>query len=228
MITIRRSSNCPPELRGSPTDRDYFDARSVGDELWNMQNTKCCYCECVVPRRGQGRHVEHFRPKETPRFAHLRNDWKNLLLACPQCNGNKGEEFPETKAGRPILIDPSSPHIDPEDHITFITGEQDFDIPGQILERNGSRRGRKTIEVLRLWHPDYVRARVRFFKKEVLPVYKKFTEARESNQPRKLASSIADFHELLSSRSPFAAFVRALARNRHLDCKGITIPVGAG
>lgn len=223
MIRITREA-CPTCLTNAPKTGDPWSDSAVRKTLWLMQKTKCCYCERHIPRRGQGAHVEHFRPKETPRFADRRNDWKNLLLACSDCNGNKGEQFPESQ-GRPILIDPSSPHIDPESHITFVTGEQEFDIPGLIVECNGSRRGHKTIEILRLYHPDYIRARVRFFKKELMPVYERFVKARQRNHKQRIAKAVAEFDALLAASSPYAGFVRAFARNRGLDRDGIRIPV---
>lgn len=227
MISIRRGQPCPDILRGSPTDADHFDDLVVVKALWEMQHGKCCYCECKIPRSGAGQNVEHFRPKETRGFKRLRNSWRNLLHACPQCNVSKGTQFPTDSKRKPLLLDPSS-RTDPEKHITFVTGEHTDEPIGLPIVNNRSRRGRKTIEVLRLWEVDSIRARHRFFRKEVLPAHVCFDQALRRKQNRKLARAIADFNQLLSANSPFAGFVRAFARNRRLDQYGITIPVQAG
>lgn len=56
-----------------------------------MQHGKCCYCEQKIPKEGHQKAVEHFKPKSI--FKYFINDWDNLLLACPQCNGKKSDKF---------------------------------------------------------------------------------------------------------------------------------------
>ncbi|MCH7591776.1 MAG: HNH endonuclease, partial [Planctomycetes bacterium] len=95
MIHIPRT-NRPPFLRRSKAKKAYQDRRVVS-ELWKMQRHKCCYCESVIPELGHAKAIEHFRPQAL--FPSKRNEWKNLLLACAQCNGLKSDEFPVVVLG---------------------------------------------------------------------------------------------------------------------------------
>ena len=58
-------------------------------------NHQCVYCAISESRFGGIRnfHVEHYRPKS--KFAHLKNEIKNLFLACSICNSFKGKDWPE-------------------------------------------------------------------------------------------------------------------------------------
>lgn len=220
MIAIRRTE-CPGVLRGRPTDDNYYNNAGVVEKLWNMQRGKCCYCECFIPREGQGKHVEHFRPRSD--FSTHRNEWRNLLLACPQCNGQKGDEFPTNGRGRPLLINPSRRNIDPERHINFVASDDPDDVAG--LPKARSPRGRKTIEVIGLWLADHVRARNAHFRTAVLPVYRRMLCAKREKHEQELEAAISDFKALMSSRSPFAGFVRSFARNMQVErLFNITIP----
>ena len=90
----------------------------VVDALLQMQHAKCCYCEIYIADSGVGKQVEHFRPQS--QFRNLRYSWDNLLLACAECNHAKSDQFPEFETGGAVLLDPSDPDTDPEDHIGFI------------------------------------------------------------------------------------------------------------
>lgn len=213
MIKIERTKDCPAPLDGSPINGDHFESQVVVDDLWRMQHGKCCYCECPIPRTGQGRHVEHFRPKEDARFAHLRNDWKNLLLSCSQCNGRKGSQFPMDSRGGAWLINPSLPRMDPERHITFTVGEVEHEIPGNVMEKNRSLRGLKTIQVIRLWHPDHNIARYRFFKTEIDPILERLDIAQDNNDAVAVEKEKDELKKLAQSSSIFAGFARSMARS---------------
>lgn len=223
MISIERPSTEPDPIKDAPEQGDLWNSPEVVDALWVMQHGKCCYCECSIPRSGQGQHVEHYRPKEDTRFRHLKNSWTNLMHACPQCNGWKGEQFPES-GGNPMLIDPAAPRMNPQKHIEFTAGLVEDDVPGLPLERNGSRRGRKTIDVLRLHHPDHVRARIGHFKKEIQPVLERLADAEAADDAAALNSAIEDFRELLLDVKKYAGFARSIARKRGLMRLGIEVP----
>ena len=218
MIAIQRAK-CPNVLTGSPTGGTHFNKSDVVKSLRKMQHGKCCYCECRIPRIGHGKHVEHFRPHTRPKFKKLLNHWPNLLLACPQCNGQKVDKFPTDSKGQPLLLDPSSTKIDPEQHIEFVASadEDPYEPIGLPIMKDGSRRGRKTIEVIGLWLPDHVRARAEHFHKEVFPVYRRMVHAKRDGNQVALESAISDFNMLMSSKSPFAGFVRSFARNMEVD-----------
>lgn len=227
MISIRREP-CPPILRGAVTPPDLYDHDEVVQTLWDMQCHKCCYCEQHIADSGQGQHVEHFRPKSRTEFDHLRNDWKNLLLACPTCNGQKGDQFPVNGRGSAILIDPSS-RIDPEQHIAFVHDDGDDDDPIEPvgLPFHRTPRGRQTIEIIGLWLPYYVRQRRTHFRNIVLPAYKNLLNAKKSGNTTEWATAKSEFERLLTGRSPFLSFVRCFARRKRLDRIGIDIPSGA-
>ena len=72
----------------------------------------------IHPVSGAAKEVEHFRPQS--KFLDLVNDWNNLLLACRACNNKKRANFPTTTSGDPLLLDPSDPLTDPQDHIEFV------------------------------------------------------------------------------------------------------------
>jgi uncharacterized protein (TIGR02646 family) len=223
MISIDRGP-CPTVLQPASTHKDYAHD-DVVQALWDMQCGKCCYCEQHIADMGQGQHVEHFRPKSRPEFAHLRNSWSNLLLACPMCNGQKSEQFPEDGRGRAILIDPSAKTIHPEKHIEFIVDDGDDDPTGLPAPR--TPRGRKTVEVIGLWLPHYVRLRRRHFRMIVRPRYMKLLNAKGNGDANQWATAKSEFEELLTGLSPFVSFVRCFARRKCLDKIGIDIPGGA-
>ncbi len=84
----------------------------VFDVLVRMagRRERCMYCE-----DSRGTDIEHFRPKRVYRDLSFR--WSNLLLVCTGCNRKKGDRFPLTPSGDPLLIDPSSE--DPWDYLFF-------------------------------------------------------------------------------------------------------------
>ena len=124
-------------------DRNIYADASVKATLLDVHNGKCCYCEKkYIPAN---LHIEHFRPKKGVRQRRNQSDirpgyfwlayaWKNLLLACHQCNSvYKKTLFPlanprirtraamshhyDIKKEEPLFIDPSS--TDPRKHIRF-------------------------------------------------------------------------------------------------------------
>jgi uncharacterized protein (TIGR02646 family) len=136
----------------------------VKDDLLQMCNGKCAYCESSIGVVSGG-DVENFRPKAGARgldgdyaphhYWWLAYEWSNLLIACQICNQKyKRDLFPVEDAARraPIgatgdellkenamLIDPSSE--DPDLHLSF-TGD------GLAVEK--TKKGKCTIEVLGL------------------------------------------------------------------------------
>ncbi|WP_437637460.1 HNH endonuclease [Sorangium sp. So ce854] len=146
-------------------------------DLWKSQGRTCCYCERRIDRLYND--VEHFRPKTrayrgggrpTHGYWWLAWTWENLLFACPRCNRrHKKNRFPLARGSgilptghcppgpeRALLVDPSGTD-DPVDHIQFVPlhqagkGEKWLPVP-----RGGSRRGKRTIQVLKLDRPALV------------------------------------------------------------------------
>ena len=159
MIKVNRRL-CPDALREAPTEGDHYNKPAIVDTLWNMQHGKCCYCEKKVPNEGHEKTVEHFRPKADAYYPELRNAWNNLLLACTGCNGKKSSHFPTDENEIPLLIDPSDPHIDPEEHLDFIVDiHNDEILDGAIIEKNSSSLGRTTIDTVGINRKHYIEMR---------------------------------------------------------------------
>lgn len=150
----------------------------VARDLWQMQHSKCCYCESAISLAFND--VEHYRPKASVKqtrkakaedgYWWLAWTWSNLLFSCPSCNRSKlakNDLFPLAKPANrlqpkaappsqedPLLIDPSNPTADPEDHVEFgfAAGDQ-----GHIYGR--TRYGEETIQVCALHRDDLIEVR---------------------------------------------------------------------
>ena len=101
---------------------------------------RCMYCV-----DSHGCDIEHFRPKMLyPTHAF---QWPNLLLCCTECGRFKGAQFPIAD-GQPLLIDPTAE--DPWQHLDFDPDTGDLTARFDIQANDWSRKGAKTVEVLRL------------------------------------------------------------------------------
>jgi uncharacterized protein (TIGR02646 family) len=154
-----------------------FDPRlwmQTREFLWELFYGKCAYCESSLLR--QRGDLDHFRPKQAAgqlnrrtsvhHYAWLAYEWRNLYLACQECNRNKRNLFPvegkRAPLGMPIeqmyqieqgtIVDPC---VDlPNEHFAF-------DVNGDCLPL--SARGEISIRVFGLNHPGLVAARTNTF-----------------------------------------------------------------
>ena len=221
MIRIDRESVAVPEALQGPQPR--YDKQEVREALSKMQHEKCCYCEKWIATTGQGQAVEHFRPQSLGKYPELKNEWTNLLHACSDCNGAKGGKFPLQEDGTPLLIDPSDPAINPEDHITFDVNDEEDATFARAKAKNDSPIGAKTIEVIKLDITPRRRDRKKTFI-ELLRAYGEILEADTATRP----SKIATFQALLGANYPHAAFARVFARKKKLEERySVQIPEGA-
>lgn len=131
---------------------------------------RCHYCEDSA-----GDEIEHFRPKEL--YPELVFAWSNYLLACGQCNRNKGSKFsvvvnhelkslarsptakvePPVYSGRAGVIDPR--HEEPTDYLFLdLAGTFTF-LPVLGLASVDADRARHTIDLLDLNREVLVMAR---------------------------------------------------------------------
>lgn len=236
MIKIKRGE-CPDVLAGSPQKGKHYDKRPVVDELHRMQHGKCCYCQCEIPDGGHGKHVEHFRPKGLPIYEHLRNDWENLLLACPHCNGTKGHKFPvrfngeiarypKKTGGEQLLIDPSDETCDPGEHIKFYVDDSEDDcLWGLPFAKDDCERGKITIEITDLANSCLLKRRQQLLW-SLDEYYCSLRNAVKRKDDKDLKQSIKDIEDLLKSDKEFTACTRAFARRKRLHEKyGVTIPI---
>jgi uncharacterized protein (TIGR02646 family) len=138
----------------------------VKERLRIIYNNKCAYCESQLSLE-----VEHYRPKgglsgvkNHKGYYWVTFEWSNLLYVCSECNRAKQHRFPiaddgvriylpqsdrrqwdvkskSFRAEKPFLL---NPEIDsPEEYLEFL-------VNGRIKAKNGSMRGKKTIEICKL------------------------------------------------------------------------------
>lgn len=223
--------------------QDKWKHPDVTATLWRMQKEKCCYCEIKIPEKGHAKAVEHYKPRAL--FGAAKNEWNNFLLACSQCNGAKSDQFPvqltEDKNGakiiylknaesgeeiNPLLIDPSDGSTDPEEHIAFGVDEREtISIYGLPMARNGSRKGRVTIEVVDLHSTHNLRLHREFLRETLTPSYDCLMDAIIYGRPVKFEMYKDKFAEYMSSNNKFSALSREFARVRKLG-QWIDIPCG--
>lgn len=239
MIRIRRSE-CPETLAKARPEGTHYNKSAIVSALWTMQHGKCCYCERRLPEHGHLKAVEHFRPKAI--FKGLRNEWRNLLLACSQCNGKKSNKFPailshefnEDKVlyldrQQPAILDPSDPKIDPEDHIDFdFSGLEWMDSFAVIMARDRSTLGEKTIQTIGLDTDFYTRERRARYRRVILTSYLNLLEALDNGDPDQVQVQRQSFELLMAPHSPFAGLARAFGRFRKLERPPVSLKIPQG
>jgi hypothetical protein len=146
-------------------DAKIYGHKTVKEALIKAQHDKCFLCESKITHISHG-DVEHFRPKAAYRqsagdtlhtgYYWLAYEWSNLFLACQLCNQVfKKNLFPLSNPTaratshkkplskeKPLYLDPSVGHDDPERHIAFRR-----EVPFPI---DGNERGKATIRDLGL------------------------------------------------------------------------------
>lgn len=179
-----------------------------------MQHGKCCYCESILPEKRTESEVEHYRPKSKPRFRGLKNDWKNLLLACRPCNSAKWDHFPEDDDGNPLIIDPSDCQDNPEEHFSYVIGA---DEPGALLGRieplDVSRKGKVTIEKINLNEDTLRKQRADKIGEFISLVYK----AKIGPTAAKKRSALNSLQACAKNDSEFAGLARYVARKNGIN-----------
>lgn len=192
----------------------------VKHDLWLQQSMRCCYCEhqsyCDY------NDVEHFRPKARvdrqdgtthTGYWWLAWTWTNLLFSCPSCNRSaKNDLFPlepgsvplipeEQPPGkeRPTLIDPCNE--DPVELIQFVFDGSHW----RPVGRNGSLRGQRTIEILRLDRADRLTLYDAHVNDQVKPQVEATREAIEREDAALIKAAWRRVRGLLSPRMPFVA-----------------------
>jgi hypothetical protein len=103
----------------------------------------CAYCllhEILAAGRDNF-ELDHFRPKSSPEFMHLANDFYNLYYSCHPCNRIKGDTWPDSalEAGGYGFLDLCSEAFSPH-----------FQERADGLWEPLSRRAEYTVERLRL------------------------------------------------------------------------------
>lgn len=132
--------------------------RRIKAELNQFYQDKCAYCESYIGPASAS-EVDHYRP--TSKYRWLVFEWSNLLMVCKWCNAKKKDHFPLKNEKKrilfsqrqdfpvdckslleieePLLLNPELD--DPMEHLVFLPPD------GQIACKNGSLKGKKTIDV---------------------------------------------------------------------------------
>lgn len=240
MIMIKRTG-CPAFLRQSTSINAYRDERVV-QKLWKMQNEKCCYCEVKIPEEGHGKAVDHWGP--TSIFKGKRNNWNNLLLACPHCNGAKADQFPVTimgdtdtprvlylrtpNGGDPAIIDPSDGETDPEEYIDFELdmSKEEMGLAKAKKRTDSDVRGKTTISVIGLYRDHYRKMHATHIRDMVIYLCL-IGKAKQDGNEEEVRQCMIQFRIWVSARHKYAAVARAFARYYRMDKHfGLNIPHG--
>lgn len=104
---------------------------------WKVQISEECFKQCVYCTISEANwggldhyHIDHFRPKSKPIFAHLENDICNLFYACPICNRFKSDDWPND----PDLTLPSYPDPSITDYSSiFSFDHSSFKLKGENI-----------------------------------------------------------------------------------------------
>ncbi len=119
------------------SNRNHSSAKSAKSALKLAliaeQHGLCCYCESRISAADS--HIEHFKPKGNPAYAHLQLDYGNLHASCTlaptgsadeHCGHKKGNSFPAN------LVSPLD--SDCATHFTYtMDGKIGYaDTPGQV------------------------------------------------------------------------------------------------
>ena len=195
-------------LKSEDFERKIFAAEVVKSALWAMQHFKCCYCEGKYERSFSD--VEHFRPKTAavradgasePGYWWLAYRFDNLYFACSSCNRPKKDRFPLHPGSRALfaeedpravteaalLLDPGFDDV--EDHLTF---EWIEDVGYQVAPRNGSERGRWTIDILGLDRDDVTTLRNDHYERVLVPVIRRYARAYGGGDAASLAEVLME------------------------------------
>ncbi|MBK6614001.1 hypothetical protein [Ottowia sp.] len=102
---------------------------------------RCMYCV-----DSHGSDIEHFWPKGPyPGRAFL---WPNMLLCCTECGRFKGDRFPLSSAGDPMLVNPSAEN--PWEHLDFDPDTGNLTARYDAASGAPSPKGYATVQLLRL------------------------------------------------------------------------------
>lgn len=232
MIQIKRTSPAPSVLSTSAA-QDRYNRPKVVQALHKMQDGKCCYCEDYIPDSGRGKEVEHFRPRS--KFPHLAYDWNNLLLACTACNDAKSDQFPTSPGGDPLILNPSDPALDPEDHVSFVVKEvgaigQGSPVSpettlGLAIPKDGSPLGEETIRTTKLYQSHHVKKRrdaLRSLRRCYLGLLDEIKKASKGeDNASKVETLKNELRDSVGGDRAYASLARAFVRQYRLARLGI-------
>lgn len=155
-------------------NHEIYSSQEVDRALLKLFSEKCAYCEQQV----HDVSVDHFRPigaaadqdernTSLHHYSWLAYDWRNLYLACKECNASKRNRFPVKGPRLPLLValDEANAREAPlllnpcEDDPTK---SLEFDLDGTCFGRD--KVGKVTIDVLKLNRDDLIKSRSAAFR----------------------------------------------------------------
>lgn len=166
--------------------------KTVVETLQSMMGPRqrCMYCV-----DSHGSDIEHFWPKAPyPDRAFL---WPNLLLCCTECGRFKGDRFPLSEDGTPLLVDPSAEN--PWEYLDFDPDTGNLTARFDAASKLPFPKGESTVRILRL---DRRESMAEGYRRTYLRIAKCVTAclAQAVIDPDKLAEDLmqADDHGLLA------------------------------
>jgi hypothetical protein len=173
------------EFKAGIDNRRYAHA-DVREALKQETHSKCAYCESRVAHVAW-EHVEHITPKSAD--ADLVCDWRNLTVACPRCNGYRGDYFNATLR----LVDPYDADLD--EHLGWL---------GPMMRHLSNDRGRATVDRIRLNRAELLFERTEHFRRVQLII------DTINDNPGPVADAMrVELEGHLSDEAQFAAATRA-------------------
>lgn len=197
--------------------------KKAGEALGKLYHGKCAYCEISIGA-GAYTRIDHYRPKSIYKW--LAVEWSNLVPSCEVCNTKKKDHFPlpegvpmatkgepeseDSPANSKVLLDENPlllhPELDePRHHLEFETN-------GRIKGKDGSSRGKKTIEVCNLNRDDLLRERksqidgilgsIQFFSETIIVIKEKKPEVYYRDEVFWLCLYSKSFRELRKLQEP--------------------------
>jgi HNH endonuclease len=151
--------------------------------LFTMSHNKCYYCEQQL--KGVPSEIDHFI--EVAECKDLAYSWENLYLACHNCNG----KVPNKSIAVTTVLDPCK-DSDEEimQHLTFEDEE--------IISKNGSEKGLRTITKYKLSSEDLDAIRGKFLKQ----FHKKIIELQTIRIKENRKLNVAETKSLLRFAAP--------------------------
>jgi uncharacterized protein (TIGR02646 family) len=195
-----------------------YDKQSIYNALSREFSHKCVYCENTITK-GQD-SFEHFRPKGGAidfdnkffpnHYFWLAYEWSNIYLSCRECNASKANWFPIEGNRAEFMINPDEVEKSIRAEINLIIDpcydepEKEFSYleNGEIF--SDSRKGKVTIELLKLNRPALVEERKNAFLdfKQILALLK----TSKKNNKQFLITATTNIEKLLSDK-PSESFV---------------------
>jgi uncharacterized protein (TIGR02646 family) len=124
--------------KNNHTNKFRYRHPDIKEQLKAETGWKCIYCESKIGRNTPG-DIEHKDPSSKAIELHF--DWRNLTIACTECNRRKNDYFDDAIS----FLDPYNDdvegmieHLGPL--VTWVSGNRQAEISIKILELNTHKR----------------------------------------------------------------------------------------